>query len=470
MMSKVGRNDPCPCGSGKKHKRCCLPLRNGQDANEAVWQNLRAAWDRLAAQLLHFAEKQLPEEIIAEASEEFVLWQAPPEDEDGELVDLTPAFLPWLIYTHVPDALGEDGVTRPGWPQKPIAQLFLDAQRDHLSDLERRFIDAACEAHWSFYAVESVDPGHGLRIRDLLTGDMRDVREAMASEMIETDDVVFAATVSLDGVTIILGNGPLLVPAARQTELLALRETLAGEPRALRADELFEHEHRIRQWYLDLVREIYQTGLPTENADGDPIEPRRIEFELDCTAAEALAALAPMALDRSHAQLVGDAQRDATGALHAVSFDWLTRGNTADPQADSTVLGQLSIEGSRLEAQVNSEARAILARSEIETRLESRVRYRAEHRDSLDDEELESAPDWSSPEVSQLVARHWREWVDRPLEALANETPRQAAKTERGRERLRSLLAVYSTYDRGAGSPFGGPDDATLELLGLLER
>jgi len=22
-QSKVGRNDPCPCGSGKKYKRCC---------------------------------------------------------------------------------------------------------------------------------------------------------------------------------------------------------------------------------------------------------------------------------------------------------------------------------------------------------------------------------------------------------------------------------------------------------------
>ena len=22
-MTKVGRNDPCPCGSGKKYKRCC---------------------------------------------------------------------------------------------------------------------------------------------------------------------------------------------------------------------------------------------------------------------------------------------------------------------------------------------------------------------------------------------------------------------------------------------------------------
>ena len=23
VSSKIGRNDPCPCGSGKKHKRCC---------------------------------------------------------------------------------------------------------------------------------------------------------------------------------------------------------------------------------------------------------------------------------------------------------------------------------------------------------------------------------------------------------------------------------------------------------------
>jgi uncharacterized protein YecA (UPF0149 family) len=22
--SRVGRNDPCPCGSGKRHKKCCL--------------------------------------------------------------------------------------------------------------------------------------------------------------------------------------------------------------------------------------------------------------------------------------------------------------------------------------------------------------------------------------------------------------------------------------------------------------
>jgi len=27
---KIGRNAPCPCGSGKKYKKCCLPLGNAK--------------------------------------------------------------------------------------------------------------------------------------------------------------------------------------------------------------------------------------------------------------------------------------------------------------------------------------------------------------------------------------------------------------------------------------------------------
>jgi tetratricopeptide (TPR) repeat protein len=27
-MAKIGRNAPCPCGSGKKYKKCCLPLQD----------------------------------------------------------------------------------------------------------------------------------------------------------------------------------------------------------------------------------------------------------------------------------------------------------------------------------------------------------------------------------------------------------------------------------------------------------
>jgi len=27
-MAKIGRNDPCRCGSGKKYKKCCEPKDN----------------------------------------------------------------------------------------------------------------------------------------------------------------------------------------------------------------------------------------------------------------------------------------------------------------------------------------------------------------------------------------------------------------------------------------------------------
>lgn len=35
-MAKTGRNDPCPCGSGQKYKRCCLPRDDAADAARAA--------------------------------------------------------------------------------------------------------------------------------------------------------------------------------------------------------------------------------------------------------------------------------------------------------------------------------------------------------------------------------------------------------------------------------------------------
>lgn len=61
-MKDIGRNDPCPCGSGKKHKKCCLgepPFLvdfGSKRISEIAIQNARptsvaafAMWDRMAA-------------------------------------------------------------------------------------------------------------------------------------------------------------------------------------------------------------------------------------------------------------------------------------------------------------------------------------------------------------------------------------------------------------------------------------
>ncbi len=34
MNKKIGRNDPCPCGSGKKYKKCCITKAIEDDENE----------------------------------------------------------------------------------------------------------------------------------------------------------------------------------------------------------------------------------------------------------------------------------------------------------------------------------------------------------------------------------------------------------------------------------------------------
>jgi hypothetical protein len=55
-MRKVGRNDPCPCGSGRKVKRCC-GVERGPDEDSAARAFL-AEVSRDAAGLLHVSESQ----------------------------------------------------------------------------------------------------------------------------------------------------------------------------------------------------------------------------------------------------------------------------------------------------------------------------------------------------------------------------------------------------------------------------
>ena len=44
---KVGRNDPCPCGSGKKYKKCCLrkTVTKSSTDNTSTWETEKEAKD-----------------------------------------------------------------------------------------------------------------------------------------------------------------------------------------------------------------------------------------------------------------------------------------------------------------------------------------------------------------------------------------------------------------------------------------
>ena len=35
-MTRIGRNTPCPCGSGKKYKHCCLDKKPGAPVSQVL--------------------------------------------------------------------------------------------------------------------------------------------------------------------------------------------------------------------------------------------------------------------------------------------------------------------------------------------------------------------------------------------------------------------------------------------------
>ncbi len=47
-MAKTGRNAPCPCGSGKKYKKCCLSLKEGGGAGTGRFIPVYTELDQLS--------------------------------------------------------------------------------------------------------------------------------------------------------------------------------------------------------------------------------------------------------------------------------------------------------------------------------------------------------------------------------------------------------------------------------------
>jgi tetratricopeptide (TPR) repeat protein len=72
MATKIGRNDPCHCGSGKKYKRCCL--EEDQEGERFVREAAAAA----------LAAEQADEDEFAE-------WSDKLDDESNGVIDLIEA-------------------------------------------------------------------------------------------------------------------------------------------------------------------------------------------------------------------------------------------------------------------------------------------------------------------------------------------------------------------------------------------
>jgi hypothetical protein len=164
-MAKIGRNDPCPCGSGKKYKKCCQDQSVAQPVDD-VWHTLRAVDDRLAHQLLKHAKRLYRYEGLYEAWEDFSGGQV------GEFDPNSPhnqAFFPWYLYNWTPETEGIEADTSSA---PTIAQSYLDRYQKRLSAIDIRFLNLVIRQPYSFYEVITCRPGEGFQLRDILSSSL----------------------------------------------------------------------------------------------------------------------------------------------------------------------------------------------------------------------------------------------------------------------------------------------------------
>lgn len=76
-MASPGRNEPCPCGSGRKFKHCSLQAQDEEDSQRV---RLRSAEGVLVPALFSYAAQEFGEECFDEAWDEFFLWNDVPDD------------------------------------------------------------------------------------------------------------------------------------------------------------------------------------------------------------------------------------------------------------------------------------------------------------------------------------------------------------------------------------------------------
>jgi hypothetical protein len=449
---KVGRNQPCPCGSGKKYKKCCLGKE--KVSSDLLYRRLGEAHDRLAHRLMRYGLKEFGEGALGVALDEFLAW--PDEGiSDQDLADHEPLFYPWFIfnweYENDPDEPQLDGPE-----DTTIAELYAAHKANRLNHLETQVIEATARQPYSFYEIQETRPGLGYRLKDILHGTVSNVVEKKGSENARRGDILFGRVVQIDSIAMLIGCGTILIPPKLKPELIRFRQWLLESDDPITSRTLYEYDLEIRKLYFNI---FYALMRPPElqNTDGDPLSFHTIYYEIDSPelAFERLRALSVI---NSEAELREAADLDESGRVIRAEIPWSRKGHNKNAALDSTLLGQLAIDDRRLKVEVNSAGRAEAIRREIKTRLGKHARYITTEIQSPDavletvrdrqGEMAEPGPDQDElmqiPEVREQIEKtlfaHWENWVDAKIPALGHITPRRAVKDPDGRESVEALL------------------------------
>lgn len=203
---KLGRNEPCWCGSGRKFKQC------HQGAGGLPPLPDRVAW--LIRKTTAWIEHSTYDvrEIVAQHATAWATGDPDAEPGDVDPDDLAEAFAGAFADPILFDTAMFEG---------RLYGRFLAERGALLPEDEQLLIAAWMTGTRSVHEVVTVDPGVGLTLRDLATGDVVEVRERGGSRVMEVGER-YCTRVGPDGATNQIVGGIFRVRAGEEAAVLDL--------------------------------------------------------------------------------------------------------------------------------------------------------------------------------------------------------------------------------------------------------
>jgi len=407
---------------------------------------------------------------------------------------MEPLFGPWFFFNWIVD-LKPPGAGK--YRATTIAELFLHYHRNQINSDEEALLRAANRCPYTLCEVVEVRPGVGLTLYDLLRHLRYEVVERSGSEIVRRGEIIYCATTNVDGFRSNIGTGPVALRPIAKRDVLDLRKWILEQidNSEITAEHLHEFEYDIRGLYLQLLREMF-TPPTLVNTEGDPLLPQKLYFDIE-SVDQVFHALKSLAEGRDERDLLRDATIQNRLVIKA-EIPWLGGSDEARKRlAGPVLLGLLRIDEKGLVVEVNSTKRAELVRQLVEERLGQAATYKTTLIESIESQvqemwraaavagpgssassqrpssgtgaiSLDDAPPELRAMMETTARQHWESWFDLPVPALNDMTPREAAKTDEGRELLESLLLLYESHaEKSADNLFKPNVPALRRELGM---
>jgi len=267
-VAKVKRNDPCPCGSGKKYKQCCLPKDRAAQAERVAWeravQNMRVA-------LIGFAKETSLAKDLAFALGQFWQDRYTLETVQRMNVDESLRFFDWFAHDYALQLVEERA--RVG---KRLIEVYRHEVDDALSDKEAAILDAWIDnPPGSAFLLQAADPEAGtVTLHDLILPDRVVVaKDASAAKNGEVGQILLARPLLEHEHTRLAGATVILPPEEKE----GLLESLAQAKEAYLAENqgaddlqfLRERAYLLTHYALQWADRAGRPAVAAEDPDGE---------------------------------------------------------------------------------------------------------------------------------------------------------------------------------------------------------